>query len=204
MAIVHNIDLEFFNDINEYSSYVLGYLYADGSIYINNGRYELTISGATEEQLIDIKTLLSSTHPINRIGNSYRMRVSNKDLVTKLIELGLSTNKTEDLIYPDYLPKEMEPHFIRGYFDGKGSFLVEENRRIIINFSAGSADFLEGLRDALVTHGLSRAEIHKSGARKATNYIRYYVNDTRRLYRIMYSEARIYSGDKRAKYDRGV
>lgn len=202
--MAHTLDLKFFDRWSEYSSYVLGYLYASGSIYIKGGRYELTISGTDEDLLGSIKGALGSSHPITSVGGSYRIRISNKTLVQALMALGLTTDKTNDLRYPNYIPKEQKPHFIRGYFDGKGSFLVEKDRRIIINFSAGSIDFLEGLRDELVLFNLSRSEIHQSGADKATNYIRYYVNDTRLLKRIMYSEARIYSGIKKAKYDGGV
>ena len=189
---------------NEYSAYILGYLYANGSIYVKGGRHELTISGTNFDTLNKIKNLMEISNKIQPVGGSYRIRINDKEMVEQLIILGLKPGKNNNLTYPTFLPKDAERHFIRGYFDGKGSFMTEEGRRVIVNFSCGSEKFLEGLRDALVLYGLNRAEIHQSGKNKATNYIRYYVEDTRRLYNLMYSEASIYAGDKKAKYDKGI
>lgn len=191
---------------NEYEAYVLGYLFSKGSIYkgTNNDRYELTISGTDRDLLEDVREALGSNHPIRDKGNSYNIRIVNKDFVDKLENKGLTTYKSDTLMYPNYLPSEVERHFIRGYFDGKGSFMIEKGRRVTSNISAGSYRFIEGLRDRLVVHGLNRAEIHQYGAREATNVIRYYVNDTRRLYSLLYSEARIFSSDQIARYNIGV
>lgn len=207
MAPRYTLNETIFDNItNEYEAYALGYLFAKGSIYkgINNDRYELTISGTEKELLYKIREVLNSTHPIKQKGNGYVIRISNRTLVDKLEELGLTTYKSDTLIYPEYIPEELERHFIRGYFDGKGSFIIERNRRITSNISAGSYRFIEGLRDKLVLYGLNRAEIHQYGNRNATNVIRYYVNDTRKLFNLLYFEARIYSSEQVQRYRRGV
>lgn len=207
MAGKYEIKEDFFSRrYTEYNAYVLGYLYASGSVYRgrNNKRYELTISGTDSELLKQINKVMRSTYPVQSINGTYQIRVSNKKIVKRLEKLGLGPDKTNTLRFPDYLPKKLERHFIRGFFDGKGTYMKEEGRRIVINFSCGSYRFLEELRDRLVLMGVTAAQIHRYGAERATNVIRYYVRDTRRLYRIMYYRAGIYSRTKRAKYDRGV
>lgn len=208
---LYEVNERFFNRYTEYSCYVLGYLYANGNI--NRGslrnRYELSISGRDYELLETIKEAMGADdYPIRKLeGDSYNIRIGNKYLVQKLESLGLTNNKFENLYFPEHFTKNQSIHFIRGYFDGKGSFIIEKannRKRTISNFSCGSEVFLEGLRDRLYLLGLSKANIHKGGASKATNYIRYYINDTRKLARLLYTDARIYSREQRGRYDIGT
>lgn len=200
----YTLDTTIFDNIdNEYKAYTLGYLFAKGSVYRGNdaSRFELTISDTDPEQLSIIKEQLGSNHHIVPKGGAYCIRIVNKEFVSKLENLGLTAYKTDTLPYPTYIIRDLKRHFVRGYFDGKGSFMLEEGRRLTSNISAGSYRFIEGLRDDLVVAGLSRANIHKYGAQASTNMIRYYVFDTRRLFYLLYTDARIYS---RSQQDRGL
>ena len=191
---------------NESEAYVLGYLYANGSVYRgeDNNRYELTISGTDEELLYNIKEVIGAEHPVKQRGNSYNIRIVNKKFVESLESKGLTTYKSDTLEYPNDIPEEFVIPFIRGYFDGKGTFQIEKERRIISTLSGGSLRFIEGLRDNLVALGLSHAKVHQYGARESTNIIRYYVYDTRRLFGLLYSDARIYSRVQRDRYLSGI
>jgi intein/homing endonuclease len=198
------IDTEFFNEWTEESAYVLGYLFADACIYKGDGsRNEIIISSSRQETIELIKRLLGAGHPIKSIPPaSYRMQIGSKTLVETLESFGLTENKVVNLTYPD-VPEEFEPAFIRGYFDGKGSFLIENGRRITSNFSSASYQFIERLRDRLIHYGLNEANIHQYGDGDSSNQIRYYVRDTRRLYHLLYDQARIYSSEQRGRYDGG-
>lgn len=190
----------------EESAYLLGYLFADGCVYrgMEGVRYELIVSASRPGTLEGIRDILGSDHPIRQKEGSEarQLRIGSKHIVERLEELGLEENKTITLTYPP-VPREVERHFIRGYFDGKGSFMIENNRRIVSNFSGASYVFMESLRDRLVLHGLTAANIHRYGPDKSTTVLRYYVRDTRRLYHLMYSDAGVYSGEQKARYDRG-
>jgi intein/homing endonuclease len=198
------INEEFFDRLNESSAYILGYLFADGSVKAKPKYYILSINGQDREVIEQILEEMESNHEIKEIGNSYRVSISSKRLVESLMRWGLRPIKKENLKFPYMIPKELMSHFIRGYFDGKGCWLVEKGRRITINFACGSEEFLEGLRDELVLMGLKRAEVHRySKEAIGSYYLRYYVRDTKKLYYIMYYKAGIYSRPKRAKYDQG-
>lgn len=201
----YTVNEQFFDELTEASAYVLGYLFADASIYrgANGSRYEIIVSAPRREPLALIKELMEAEHVIRpKPPNSYQLRIGNKVLVQALDDFGLSETKVANLTYPQ-IPEEVERHFIRGYFDGKGSFMVENNRRIVSNFSGASYQFIETLRDRLIVHGLSAATIHQYGAMNASNQIRYYVKDTRRLYHLLYDDARVYSSYQRARYEGG-
>lgn len=203
----YTIDEDYFDQLdNEYVAYVLGYLYAKGSVFRGQEgeRYELTISGTDKRLLERIKRLMQSTHPIKDNGDSFKIRVASKAFVLKLQDLGLTANKTQTLMYPNFLNNNNERHFMRGYFDGKGSFMIEAGRRVTANIAAGSYRFIEGFRDRLVSLGLSKANIHQYGAMQSTNIIRYYIKDTKKLYGLLYSDARIYSRTQEDRYFLGV
>lgn len=200
----YHINENFFDNWSEESAYVLGYLFADASIYRGEGdRYEIIVSASRLETLSLVKELLGAEHPVRvKSPNSYQMRIGSKVLVEILDRFGLTENKTTNLTYPE-VPLEYESHFIRGYFDGKGSFMIENNRRIVSNFSGASYQFIEILRDRLIVHGLNNAVIHQYGEGNASNQLRYYVKDTRRLFHLFYDEARVYSREQRARYEGG-
>lgn len=194
----------FFDRLNESSAYVLGYLFADGSVKAHPQYYILSINGQDREVLEQILEAMESNHEIKEIGSSYRISISNKALVESLMKWGLRPRKKESIKFPYMIPQDLMSHFIRGYFDGKGCWMVEKGRRITINLACSNGEFLEGLRDELVLMGLRRAEVHKyTDETKGAYYLRYYVRDTKKLYYIMYYKAGIYSRPKRAKYDQG-
>lgn len=201
MKLTCNTD--FFKEIdNEYKAYTLGYLFANGSVYEPRG--ELAISGKYEV-LDKIRGVLEADNPIKKDRGSNRLTIYNRGVVEDLEALGLMGYKSETLAYPFYIDPKLERHFIRGFFEGKGSYMIEvERKKLATNIACGSHRFLEGLRDRLVTLGMPRANIHRYGARKLTYMMRYYKKDTQKLHSILYDGARIYSSDHKARYLYGV
>lgn len=198
----YNVHEEFFDEFNEYSIYVLGYLYARGTILKEaKGGEMLKITSMNLEHLIVIANIMSCEYPIKQKGNSYSITINSKRLVRILDALGLKQRKFDNMKFPEFIPLTLQRHFVRGYFDGKGTYIPDAERRIIVNFSCGSEAFIEGLRDALVVMGLSRAKVRQNGKDGASNIVRYYVKDTRKLYYLMYNRSRIYCKLKKQKYD---
>jgi hypothetical protein len=106
--------------------------------------------------------------------------------------LGLYPNKSLAVKFPP-IPKSMLPHFIRGYFDGDGCVYLEKTlgsrnqlilKRLLIAFTSGSKDFLEGLGKSLnkVTGGDFKIwPSHRS------YQLRYNTTDTMKLFEFMYN-----------------
>lgn len=151
---------DFFKVIDtEEKAYWLGFIYADG--YIVNGikgknkdSLGITLSNEDKEHIEKFKKSIDSNHPIRiyktKYGsNSARIIIQDEELVADLIELGVLRNKSLILKFPttDMVDKSLIYHFIRGYFDGDGSFKKKGQKLNGYDFSVlGTIEFLTELR----------------------------------------------------------
>ena len=151
-------NIHFFDEWCPTMAYVLGFLFADGSI---NKRGSDVIVGLAvrDECVLDfLKEVTRSTRP-------FYYRQSSKDgynrqqsvfftlgstiIVRRLEELGLHQRKSHrNDPFPD-VPDAMMPHFLRGYFDGDGSAYVTGQGYCKVSL-IGTPRFIVGARNALV------------------------------------------------------
>lgn len=187
-----------FSRWTEFSAYILGYLYGDATINIKKNA--IAISGTDRDILEEILLLLGIENKISMYGKSaHRVIFSSRRFVDMLMTRGLHPAKALRMRFPVSIPVDLRRHFIRGYFDARGHFNVEKGRRVIALFNGLSYEFIEDLRDELVTAGLTRVEVRTPSGGRAQ--LKYYVQDTRKLYEYMYKDARIYSRKKRSRYE---
>lgn len=128
-AIKFNVNK--FNCIDsEDSAYWFGYLNADGNIHKAKETTTLTLGSIDKDILIKFNAFMERDQIINTINNNkgygnnkpfYTLTISNSQLIKNLNNLGLFANKTISHKFPE-IPNELLKHFIRGYFDGNGSF----------------------------------------------------------------------------------
>ena len=184
-------------------AYVLGFFCANGCLYRSpRGYYTLVFSSADTGVLIQIQQAMGSNHKLH--SNDAQLRIGCQELGKKLEEiLSFSSNKNKNMVYPE-VPNEYFSAFMRGYFDGNGSWVIEQGRRLICSITCPNEGFLEGIRDQLVNEGLTRANIHRIEDRGVTHMIRYYIGDTQRLHNLIYRGANIFSEKKRRHYDSGI
>lgn len=142
---------KFFDEWSEEMAYVLGFIYADGSITDN--RLTVVLQRRDRPHLELIADLLD--FPKDRVMNTMssngyecvRLAFSRKYTAGRLKELGVVPNKTATLAMPN-IPKEYVRHFIRGYFDGDGT-VSKSGNRIYVGFTCGSKEFADTLVDIL-------------------------------------------------------
>lgn len=147
-------------------AYVLGYIYADGSLtdasYLR-GKY-ISVTSVERNNLLKIKNWLGSGHtiakkpPTTRNGKDiHTIRIGSKEIYQDLIGIGLYPNKSLSIGFPE-IPAAHLAHFIRGYFDGDGCAYFERSlgsknqiisKRLRVVFTSGSKKFLAGLLNAL-------------------------------------------------------
>ena len=141
-------------------AYFLGFIYADGFITKrSSGQNILGITLAESEPLDKFKKYIDCNKPIGiyKKTNSYsnksvehKLALISDKLVSDIEKLGVIEQKTLVLTFPE-LPKELIPHFIRGYFDGDGSVFIHKDSHLkeIRNYLGinicGTKEFLEGL-----------------------------------------------------------
>ena len=138
-------------------AWILGLLFSDGNLKKNKPEFRL--SQRNQEGLQKVLNLMSSSHTIAVkekksykgviSGKIYSFEVWNKKLYNDLLNLGLIPAKSTEMKFPEVPPKYMN-HFIRGLYDGDGSFYINRfDGAIISQYRNGSLDFITAVTDIL-------------------------------------------------------
>jgi hypothetical protein len=168
-------DKNFFEKIdNSIKAYWLGFMYTDGSVSTNN-RWGIELGIKDIGHLnIFLKDLNSNIKIRTRkrksrfegyednIYESCSFTICNAKMYNDLVNCGVKRNKTESLEFPstNILPKHLYPHFIRGLFDGDGSYVIRNvtqkyndkvynTKSISVSFVCHSEIFIKVLADIL-------------------------------------------------------
>ena len=203
VGIKYKVNEKFFDKWNPEMAYLLGYWYADGSIYPSVRGSYLSATSVVKEIIYNVKKWLKSKHiireekPIWPNGKTkYSLRIGNKSLYKALIKLGLYPNKSLTVKFP-YIPNRFLSHFIRGYFDGDGCVFLEMAngitrsriiRRLSVIFTSGSQEFLKELCKTLGSKlKLKQTRVYKS---HRSYQLRYFTSDSVKLFKFMYEDCR--------------
>lgn len=151
------LNSKFFSVIDsEEKAYWLGFLYADGYLKKDKPVIELSLKSSDKEHLLKFLNSIESDSKIydrsiklnKKQYPSSRVCLYNRELHSNLESLGCMNNKSKILRYPTFLNKDMERHFIRGFFDGDGSITLESNsldRVSRVRIFSGSEVFIKEL-----------------------------------------------------------
>ena len=200
MGIKYKVNEKFFEKWSPDMAYVLGYIYADGSLddspYMR-GKY-IQITSTDEDSIQRIKNWLSSEHKINTkksnfIGGKicFILRIGSHKIYNDLFKLGLYPNKSLTVNFPK-VPKKYLGHFIRGYFDGDGCVHFARSKgktrkliikRVRIIFTSGSRVFLKGMDKIIKINGIKKGKIYIS---KRSFQLIYNTKDSMQLFKLMY------------------
>lgn len=154
-------------------AYVLGFIYADGSLLNTNKSsrtYYLSFSNNDYPLLEKIREALESEHRIYFRGKreinyrnhtymakpSYVLRIGSKTIYQDLIEIGLQHKKSRIMTLPE-IPRKYFCFFLRGYFDGDGCInwcfaKMRNYPSIRVLFSSGSKAYLEKIGKYICTY----------------------------------------------------
>lgn len=158
----YKVDENVFEKIdNENAAYWLGFLYADGYIRKDSNGIELCIAQKDKDHLIRFKHFMKTNSPITKKTiklndkeyEAVRICINSKKIANDLISLGCTNNKSLTLVFPNFIEEEYINHFMRGYFDGDGSFIYSKSKEThtpIYTFNLlGTNEFLKGFNDEL-------------------------------------------------------
>jgi hypothetical protein len=196
VGIKYRINEEFFDKWSCKMAYILGYLYADGSM-INaeymRGKY-IRATSIDKELIMRVKESMDSEHKIKVIKPSsinrktkYFLQVGSHKVFDSLDDLGLHPNKSLNVRFPK-VPEQFLPDFVRGYFDGDGSVAIERRdgsiKRLRTTFTSGSRSFLSSLSRKLIeTADICNSTIYNS---HRSFQLCYSTRDSFKLFNFMY------------------
>jgi len=153
MGIKYKIDYNFFKKWTPKMAYVIGFIFADGSLedapYIR-GKY-IRIANTDLFIIQKIKKVIKSGHTIVRRQydhpnrkDLFLLRIGSHKIYNDLLKFGLCPRKSLIIKFPK-MPKKYFLYFLRGYFDGDGSIMSRGKYGVKIAFTSGSLDFLKSL-----------------------------------------------------------
>ncbi len=203
---------------SEHKAYWLGFMYADGNVYVRKSRngntkgasIEITLKREDEYQLynfidcIEGKNLEVKKREVLLNGNIYfasRVVLGSIKMARDLIDKGCMPNKSLILQFPRCLTSGLLPHFIRGYIDGDGciAFGVYDKSSSFHVSLVGTYDFLTGVKNTLKNNHINSYDIkpEKSKAFSLTIGAR---DNLVNLYNYIYKDATIFLDRKIDKF----
>lgn len=106
LLLIHPLKLDYLN------GWLSGFFDADGTININNNtQLSISISQKTEELLLPLKELYGGNIYIDRTSQTFKLYISNKEEILKLIEYFK--------IYPSRTAKKNRIHLIKKFYELK-------------------------------------------------------------------------------------
>ena len=210
---------KYFSSIdNEWKSYWLGFLYADGCVRIkdkNNKKLntlEIGLKASDYNHLQKFLNSIQSNNVIkfrnikfnNKIYQSCKVVICNEQICKDLIQLGCVPNKSNILTFPSnkQVPQNLIRHFIRGYFDGDGSISININKRMTCLGFVGTADVLNNIQQIFIQNlDVSYHKIYRKSNQKAfiLNYSKH--SDIEKIYNFLYHNCNIYLDRKLQIFD---
>lgn len=171
----YTLNEEYFEKIdNPNKAYFLGLLYADGNVFMPEGRVSINIEQSDgyilQSLLNDVGSNMSIklrtfNKPNHRPQNN--ISLSSKKLSEQLIKLGCVPRKSLILKFPteEQVPSHLIRHFVRGYFDGDGSVYMVKGKykRLVFNL-VGTIDMMNGFKKLMEKElNLGYRKIYKNG-----------------------------------------
>lgn len=177
----------FENSNTEKSAYWAGFIAADGYIYHPNkgkSQSKLTIELSIKDKnhLLKLGIDLGKNITDYDKHNSCKLSISSNKICKDLNQYKIHQNKSLTLQFPDNIDKDNIHHFIRGYFDGDGSFTK-------IYDIIGTESFLKSLINILpfkCEHSFYKPKDENS------YYLRIRTKSLKDFFEFMYKDATIY------------
>ena len=169
-------------------AYILGFLYSDGAVNSSKSTVSLSLQESDVAILERIRTEIKSERPLEYLDysqkhdfgynylNQYRLLMFSADMCADLADKGVIQNKSLKIEFPEWMPPELIPHFIRGVYDGDGSVYCqkksESNHAVTVTITA-TESFCKSLqsicKDALgINAGIYDASCHNGVTRVFT------------------------------------
>ena len=127
---VYSLNTTYFDIIDTPNkAYILGFLYADGNVSKERYVIQVTLQEEDKHILEKMKQEIGSNKSLyfresksKNQKNTYTLSVNNKHMHDSLIKVGVVPQKTFVVKFPEWMKEDLIKHFIRGYFDGDGTF----------------------------------------------------------------------------------
>jgi intein-encoded DNA endonuclease-like protein len=218
----YSLNENFFENLTEISIYWLGFIMADGNVRSHNYEKSLKIHLAAKDEphlhnfYKDIgyngKLMHHPAHEmtakgkVHQAGPSVTAQVGSKKLINDLIKLECLPNKTKvGCKVSALIPDELFRHFVRGYFDGDGSIVIDVRKgqsksAQLSLFILGDYNFLDTIRHRISAE--CNVNLPEISHRQGIDCIKWAGNlQCPKIFDWMYKDAERFLFRKKEKYD---
>lgn len=183
------VNAEFFDTWNPETSYILGFIYADGGLR----RDGIALYQNEVEYLEMLRRVMGIRCEVKPHGvRCHAVRFNNCYMADRLREIGVRERKSfGNMIFPVGLPDRLYSHFIRGFFDGDGSVGVYGKWRNLRISLWGQRDFIERIyQDVSRLVGTTGGGVRKGTSKREDFYCCSWgaVEDTRKIWKWLYQD----------------
>lgn len=215
---------DFFKSIDtELHAYLLGLIMSDGSINDKRATLSHNMSIKDKELIKFYKVICPNVYtktfiPKSAIGprgaiiqgkESIRVAIASTILISDLHNLGIKQNKTYKEQHIPTMKKELIRHFIRGYFDGDGSFsgsVVKDkgrkNPRVRMQFQIDSntKSILIEIQNVLKEHNIN-VNIYNCKRDNMYRLATHSCKECKKLFKFLYSNVNCFLSRKFIKFN---
>jgi len=215
---VYPCDEHFFDQIdNEEKAYFFGLLYADGCNLDSRNNITLSLQESDKHILETMSELIQPDKPLQFIrlshnnqnqNDQYRIVICSKHMCKVLNDYGLIPRKSLVKEFPQVileLDKDIQRHFIRGYFDGNGSVSSSQNYKTHCLSFSSTLEMCNAINNLLSLYISNlNPDIRLSHEkRKVNNYSLRYTSKhaIQKIYDYCYKSANFYLTRKNAAFN---
>jgi hypothetical protein len=168
-------DIHFFDEYNANSCYWAGFIAADGYVRFDRANVSIHLSVNDVSHLKKLEVLTNYIGKTRVYENECCLSFAGEWFPKALADnFDICPRKTFNITISDKIPKNMIPHFLRGYFDGDGSVVKTDDGYLRANFTSGSVVLLRQIVDYMYNVGIrvrndgEKAKIYQSS--RSTGY----------------------------------
>jgi hypothetical protein len=209
----------YFNTIDtEEKAYLLGFILADGCVQQGYGINTVVLHNAVDDleagllfqkEIFPGNKMLFRKNPGKK--DTFSVKGSSKEIIKDLAKFNIKPRKTFDFDFMfnfEHLPKEFTRHFIRGFFDGDGTF---SNYRF--EFITTSEKFMYQIIEIIVKEFNCKYTIKKRQTKNVIEYmfsfhngnngknLSFKQNFMKHLYKWFYENSNCYLTRKKSKLE---
>lgn len=207
-------NFDFFEKIDtEEKAYWLGFIVGDGNVH--KDVLHIGVHVDDYDFLCLFNKAISGNHPVvkktyiskGKPSQIARIDVVSRKMMADLFDKGVIPNKTGRMdmnLTLSKVPKKLQKHFIRGFFDADGSFsLVDRNDKMTFKLGGKGIGFLDPVQKIMVEEAnLSLNKLY--GAKQCKDFYTLAWGGTNHLYKIylyFYKDTNVFLDRKKIKLE---
>ena len=149
----------YFDPLTQEAAYYLGFFAADCTVRKDRNEIKIGLSSVDKDFLEELRKNMSIEKKVHvyQTTNGFEcaeLSFSSLKIKQDLMKYGIVPNKTTVGIHLNLIPDEFKLAYIKGFFDGDGSFSYnKETKQAALKFTSYTKEILEEIVDFLGIHG---------------------------------------------------